>query len=78
LRQNVTTSRDRFTAKYSASTEVRTVLDQEADIDRFVKAQPAGLKGGSEWDAVAANLTRLAGAYGTTFPSPLHLGAYRG
>jgi len=60
--------KERFTEDYSASSEVVTVLKQSTQISEFMLAQPATMKGRPEWDLHAANLKRLAGAYGTTFP----------
>jgi hypothetical protein len=68
FQRNVETMRDRFDKDYAASTEVRTVLRQASEIHRFMKGQPADLKGGSEWERLVVNLNRLAEAYGTTFP----------
>jgi hypothetical protein len=62
--------KDRFTSDYAASAEVATVLKQSTSIDTFMKSSPSVTKGRSEWDRQAANLTRLAAAYGTTFPLP--------
>jgi len=60
----------RFTADYSASAEAATVLKQSTAIDKFMQGQPSAMKGRSEWDRQTANLKRLAGVYGTTFPVP--------
>ncbi len=62
--------RDRFTSKYSASSEVLDVLRKANGIDRFMKSQSASLKGRSEWDVAASALNQLAAAYGSTFPIP--------
>ena len=70
LQDNVNKLRERFKPNYAASAEVTTVLRQATDIHRFIKSQPAELKGGSEWDRLVADLTRLAQAYSTTFPLP--------
>ncbi|HEX8032121.1 MAG TPA: hypothetical protein VF491_26855, partial [Vicinamibacterales bacterium] len=61
---------ERFTADYSASTEVATVLKQSMQIDAFMKGSTAPEKGRTEWERQTANLKRLAQAYGTTFPLP--------
>src|SRR4029450_905766 len=63
LQKNVENLRKRFTARYAASNEAATVLKQASDIDRAIKAQPKELKGGSEWDRLAIDLSRLAEAY---------------
>jgi hypothetical protein len=44
------------------------VLRQGSSIDAFMKAQVGEIKGRSEWDTMARNLGRLAGAYAATFP----------
>jgi len=62
--------KERFTADYSASAEVATVLKQSNSIDTFMRAQPSDMKGRSEWDRHAVNLTSLAKAYGAVFPLP--------
>jgi hypothetical protein len=61
---------DRFTAEYAASPEVATVLKQSTAIATFMQGAPNTMKGRAEWDRQTANLTRLAEAYGTTFPLP--------
>jgi hypothetical protein len=60
----------RFTAEYSASGEVTTVLKQSMQIDAFMKGPSSPAKGRNEWDRQTAILKRLAEAYGTTFPLP--------
>lgn len=70
LQENVKKLKERFTPKYAASKEVEVVLRQGTDINTYIKAQPAEMKGGSEWDRMAQQLGRLADAYGTTFPLP--------
>ena len=62
--------KDRFTADYAASNEVTAVLRQSTAIDRFMQGTASDMKGRSEWDRQAANIKRLAEAYGTTFPLP--------
>jgi hypothetical protein len=62
--------KDRYTPDYAASPEVALVLKQSAAIDAFMQGSASGMKGRSEWDRQAANLKRLADAYGTTFPVP--------
>src|SRR5262245_1250995 len=62
--------KDRFSSDYAASSEVVTVLRQSTAIDRFMQGSPNDMKGRSEWDRQAANIKRLAEAYGTTFPFP--------
>ena len=60
--------KDRFTADYSASAEVATVLKQSTAINTFMSGSPSAMKGRSEWDGQASNLKRLADSYGTSFP----------
>ena len=67
---NVKKLKDRFTASYSASAELTTVLKQATAIDTFMKASPSIMKGRSEWDREALALKQLAEVYGTTFPLP--------
>ena len=62
--------KDRFTADYSASAEVTTVLKQSTAIDNFMQGAPTAMKGRSEWDRQTTNLKQLAEIYGTTFPLP--------
>jgi hypothetical protein len=69
LQENTGHLKERFTEEYAASAEVATVLRQASTIQRFMKEQPPGFKGASEWDHLASTLTRLAAAYGTTFPT---------
>jgi len=66
--ENIKRMRDRVKPGYAASSEVQAVLRQGTAIDGYVKSQPAGAKGASEWDRVAADLDALAHAYGTSFP----------
>jgi hypothetical protein len=67
---NVKKLMDRFTASYSASAEVLTVLKQGTSIHEFMINSSSGMKGRSEWDREAASLKRLAEAYAATFPLP--------
>ena len=61
---------DRFSPDYTAGPEAATVLKQATSIERFMKSSPTTMKGRREWDRHAADLTRLAEVYGTTFPLP--------
>lgn len=67
LQENTGRLKERFTNEYAASAEVAAVLRQSTAIDAFMKQKP-GIKGASEWDSLASNLSRLAGVYGTKFP----------
>ena len=62
--------KDRFTADYSASAEVATVLKQSTAIDTFMQGALSSMKGRNEWDLQTTNLKRLAESYGATFPLP--------
>ena len=70
LQDQVTRARDRFTDEYSASSEALALLDYTSRLDRWVKSQPSGFQGSSEWKPFASDLGRLATAYNTTFPIP--------
>lgn len=69
LQENTGNLKDRYTEKYAASAEAATVLRQGSTIQRFMTQQQPGFKGASEWEHLASTLTRLAAAYGTTFPT---------
>jgi hypothetical protein len=68
LQANVGRLKERFKPDYAASTEVATVLEQMSPVAGFMRQQPAGFKGSSEWDHLAADLGRLAAVYGAAFP----------
>jgi hypothetical protein len=70
LQDNVSKLKERFDKNYSAGAEVTAVLRQGSDIHNYFTAQAADIKGRSEWDRLALDLSRLADAYGTTFPLP--------
>jgi hypothetical protein len=67
---NIGRLKDRLQPDYSASAEATTVLRQGTDIDGYFRKQPAGTRGESEWNRLAADLKSLAAVYGTTFPLP--------
>ena len=67
LQENTGRLKERFTPEYAASAEVAAILRQGGVIAAFMKQHP-GIKGSSEWDRMAGELSRLAGAYGATFP----------
>lgn len=58
----------RYAVDYAASTEVQTVLRRANVLQEIMQAQPAGLKGTSEWEKLAAQLRGLAVAYSVEFP----------
>jgi hypothetical protein len=59
---------ERLTPEYSASAEAATLLRYGSAIERFFRQQPAGTKGESEWNRLAADLKIFAAAYGAEFP----------
>jgi len=58
---------DRFNEKYAASSEVADLLKKAAPANTYMH-EHSTLAGASEWDRFAADLNRLAAAYGATFP----------
>lgn len=70
LREHVDKLGDRFDKDDSASADARDVLLQASEIDDYLRDQPGGTKGLSEWDQLTSDLVQLAAAYGTTFPLP--------
>ena len=60
--------KSRFTTDYAASAEVEAVLRRAKSLQDMMKAQPADVKGGSEWEQLSAQLQHLAAAYGAGFP----------
>ncbi len=69
LQDNVKKLKDRFGSDSTASTEAQTVLRQASAIQGFLQTRP-GVKGTEEWQRMGSVLTRLAPAFGTTFPMP--------
>jgi hypothetical protein len=65
---NIDRLKDRLKPDYAASAEAATVLRQATAIDNFLRQQPAGVRGESEWNRLTTDLKTLAGAYGTAFP----------
>jgi len=68
FKESVDRLKDRLKPEYSASTEATAVLRRATALDAFIKQQPAGLKGASEWNRLAADIKTLAAAYGADFP----------
>ena len=68
LETSVRNLKGKFDKSYSAASEAETVLRQASILDAFAKTGGSGMKGAAEWTALTADLRRLAGAYGTTFP----------
>jgi hypothetical protein len=69
LQENTKELQERFKSEYSASSEVRVVLEKGSNISNFMSNHP-GTKGASEFDHFAVELKKLANAYGTEFPLP--------
>ena len=59
---------ERLKPEYAASAEAATVLRRASLIDAFLRGQPAGTRGESEWNRLATDLRTLAAAYGADFP----------
>jgi hypothetical protein len=70
LQDQVTRTTERFKPDYSASSEVLALLQYSSRLDAWVKKQKSGFQGSTEWTPFAADLSRLAAAYNTTFPIP--------
>ena len=66
LQDQVQRTRERFSSKYSASSEVLALLQLAGRLETWAAAQPAGFRGSKEWGALAADFRRLAAAYNTT------------
>lgn len=60
---------DRFDGSYSASAEVKDLLERADMMNGFIRNHPE-IKGANEWDVFGSGLQRLASAYGTSFPLP--------
>jgi len=71
LQDNTKKLKERFSSDYAGSAEVETVLQQATGIANYMKSGASGAKGRSEWEKLSADLSMLAGAYGTTFPLPV-------
>jgi hypothetical protein len=61
---------ERLKPEYAGSNEAAALLRRATALDVFLRQQPAGLKGTSEWNRLATDLKALAAAYGTDFPLP--------
>ena len=61
---------ERLKPDYAGSTEAAAVLREASVIDGVLRRQPAGTRGVSEWNRLAADLRVLAAAYGASFPVP--------
>jgi hypothetical protein len=68
LDDNISRLKDRLKPDYAATLEAGTVLRQATAIDAFMRAQPAGTRGQSEWTRLDTDLKGLAAAYSATFP----------
>ena len=60
----------RYSNEYAASAEAQTVLRRANLLQEMMVAQPAGIKGASEWDKLRSELKTLAVAYAAEFPLP--------
>ena len=60
---------DRFTGSYSASAEIKDLMERADMMNGYIRNHPE-IKGANEWDVFGSGLQQLAGAYGTTFPLP--------
>ena len=60
---------DRFAGSYSASAEVKDLMERASMMNDYIRKHPE-MKGANEWDVFGSGLQQLAGAYGTTFPLP--------
>jgi len=65
---NINQLKDRMRDDYAGSAEAETVLRQATAIDGFMRRQPAGTRGSSEWTRLRIDLESLADAYGAGFP----------
>ena len=70
LQDQVQRTRERFSSKYSASSEVLALLQLAARLDTWTSGQPAGFRGSKEWGVLAADFRRLAAAYNTALLRP--------
>jgi hypothetical protein len=70
LQDQVKRTRNRFSADYSASSEVLSLLQFAARLDAWAATQPAGLRGSREWSVLAADSRRLAAAYNSALLGP--------
>jgi hypothetical protein len=68
LEDNVEKLDERFESKYAASREAAIVLEQGSALQRYFDRRDPQLKGMSEFDRFAAALSKLAAAYGVSFP----------
>jgi len=63
LQDQVKRSRDRFSADYSASSEVLSLLQFATRLEAWASTQPTGFRGSREWSGLATDFRRLAAAY---------------
>jgi hypothetical protein len=66
--ETVKNLKDRFTSQYSGSAEAQIVFQQATSMHRFLEGYDKQIKGRSEFDHLATQLGKLAGAYGVSFP----------
>ena len=70
LQDQVQRARERFSADYSASSEVLSLLQLATRIDAWASKQPAGFRGAREWGPLATDFRRLSAAYNSALLRP--------
>jgi len=70
LQDQVQRARERFSANYSASSEVLSLLQFATRLDAWASTQPAAFRGSREWGALATDLRRLSTAYNSALLRP--------
>jgi hypothetical protein len=70
LQDQVKRTGQRFSADYSASSEVLSLLQFATRLDAWASTQPAGFRGSREWSVLAASFRRLAAAYNSALLRP--------
>ncbi|HXW07495.1 MAG TPA: hypothetical protein VD833_19825 [Vicinamibacterales bacterium] len=70
FQESIDRMEERLKPGYAASAEAAALLRQASAIDGFFRRQPPGIRGESEWNRLARDLTALAAAYGSEFPLP--------
>jgi hypothetical protein len=70
VQDQVQRARERFSASYSASSEVLSLLQFAARLDAWASTQPAGFRGSKEWGTLATDFRRLSAAYNSSLLRP--------